>query len=179
MVITRCVRFLWIHMSYYYPFLLQFFISFLLFLIHLTWYASLNFDTLKTIIYFLRQLSTPVFFNGSVKKIFLWHLVCLHLLNTCLVTWSIAMNLIGWKNKCSKTIHDGSKKSWIEFNFFFEPFRSILFHTREQVNRSRVKDTSSYFSILYAWRGSLKTTDKLSKSPILAQHQRISDAKIK
>ena len=32
------------------------------------------------------------------------------------------------------------KKSWIEFNFFFELFRSILFRAREQVKRSRVKD---------------------------------------
>ena len=45
------------------------------------------------------------------------------------------------KRKCFKTIRDGSK-SWIEFTFFFEPLRSILFRAREQVNRSRVKDIS-------------------------------------
>ena len=46
------------------------------------------------------------------------------------------------KKKCSETIRGGSKKSWIEFNFFFEPFRSISFRVREQVNHSRVKDIS-------------------------------------
>ena len=43
------------------------------------------------------------------------------------------------KKKCSETIRDGSKKVGLN-STFFEPFRSILFCTREQVNRSRVKD---------------------------------------
>ena len=32
--------------------------------------------------------------------------------------------------------HSDGSKSWIEFTFFFEPLRSILFRAREQVNRS-------------------------------------------
>ena len=44
------------------------------------------------------------------------------------------------KKKCSETIRDGSKKSWIEFNFFFFEFlfRSLSFRAREQVNRQKI-----------------------------------------